>query len=96
MATYTVSRNDLQAPAERLMNRARSPIMDNMPETQRDMKLAALFLQDVTTWVAQRHSAISLDATPRPGCKSFGAIARTRQSRKVGAGRGSTDEFTNN
>ena len=47
MATYTVSRNDLQALAERLMNRAKSPVMDNMPETQKDMKLAALFLQHV-------------------------------------------------
>ena len=47
MATYSLSRNDLQALAERLMNRARSPIMDNMPETQKDMKLAALFLQHV-------------------------------------------------
>jgi hypothetical protein len=47
MATYPISRNDLQALAERLMNRAKSPIMDNMPETQKDMKLAALFIQHV-------------------------------------------------
>ena len=47
MATYTLSRNDLQALSERLMNRARSAVMDNMPETQKDMKLAALFLQHV-------------------------------------------------
>jgi hypothetical protein len=47
MATYTVSRNDLQALSERLMSRAKSPIMDNMPETQKDMKLASLFLQHI-------------------------------------------------
>lgn len=47
MATYTVSRNDLQALSERLMSRAKSPIMDNMPETQKDMKLASLFPQHI-------------------------------------------------
>jgi hypothetical protein len=29
------------------MNRAKSPILDNMPETQKDMKLVALFIQHV-------------------------------------------------
>lgn len=47
MAIYTVSRNDIQALAERLMNRSKSSILDTMPETKRDMKLAALFLSHV-------------------------------------------------
>jgi hypothetical protein len=44
MATVMVSRNDLQALAERLSNRARSPLMDDMPETQKDLKLVVAFL----------------------------------------------------
>jgi hypothetical protein len=47
MATVMVSRNDLQALAERLHNRARSPLMDDMPETQKDLKLVVAFLQHV-------------------------------------------------
>ena len=41
MATYSVSRNDLQALAERLSNRARTPLLDDVPETRKDLKLAA-------------------------------------------------------
>lgn len=47
MATIMVSRNDIQALAERLLNRAKSPVMDDLPETQRDMKFAALFLEHI-------------------------------------------------
>jgi hypothetical protein len=47
MATITVSRNDIQALAERLMNRANSPVINDLPETQRHMKLASLLLAHV-------------------------------------------------
>lgn len=45
LAAAVVSRNDLQA----LANRARLPLRDDMPEKQKDRKLAvAFFLQHVT------------------------------------------------
>jgi hypothetical protein len=47
MATINVSHNDVQALAERLNNRSKSAILDQMPETPKDMKLAAAFLSYV-------------------------------------------------
>jgi hypothetical protein len=40
-------RQDHQAPAERLMNRARPPLMDDRPETQKDIRLASPFIRHV-------------------------------------------------
>jgi hypothetical protein len=49
MAKHVLSRNDIQALAGRLLSRGMSPLMDDMPETQRDIRLAALVLQYVAS-----------------------------------------------
>jgi hypothetical protein len=47
MATRTVTRGDVQELIERLRSRATSALLDDMPSTQSDLRLAASILQIV-------------------------------------------------
>ena len=49
MVKHTVTRQDINALADRLLSRAMSPLLDDMPSTQHDMLLAALLLQYVVS-----------------------------------------------
>ena len=48
MAKVTFSRKDIESLADRLLDRGRSPLMDDMPSTQRDLRCAAAILKYVT------------------------------------------------
>ena len=45
MAKHLISRNDIQALARRMEDRAWSPLMNDMPELQRDLRTAAIVLK---------------------------------------------------
>jgi len=56
MAATTVTRGDVQELIEQLKSRATSALLDDMPSTQSDLRLAASILQIV----------LERDAVPRP------------------------------